>query len=561
MAMVELSGRFPQMPQGCVYLTDQIVKADYIYRQLDRFLPGKVEIWTSDHDVDCTEPKKVPKPAARFRKDDLKNRPVAIATHALFKTENADDARIFLRDGQPSYRALTLVDEQMEDVTVFETSLANTAKVIELLREQKAAEFVSHLGQLLNFMTPKTIKGGRLEKPKDDPKSWAVTNELSWFDTSEAAWFAQSYKQSVPGLEAVFGFARAMIHDYAFMVSGPKGPRFIGYEPKHRVVPGMVLLDATSDLDGVTRLCPWRVHAKVPRTRYDKLHVFHVEPFTCERLNEFFRIDKNRAAYVEWMKELIQQYMEPSEQGLVVCKKKLIDEGNLPDFSNTNDQDVYPWNVEGRSVAITYWGGPGIGSNDWKDAEVVFLFDEYFIPRGASIGKTQGLVLAPTSSGPIALMNTSNTTSEEVGWIDEGHLLRWTKQMAMRGRARRFDHEGICAEQRLIYTGDFERLLLNWSLLFPRAKFSVVRQSHDLSVYPSRRRQLLEIFSDPELPERVATAHVGERLGAKWRDVRGGLMDEEMEVMLQTLGWAYAARKGPGGAYFQRLGAVEDQKP
>jgi hypothetical protein len=37
-------------------------------------------------------------------------------------------------------------------------------------------------------------------------------------------------------------------------------------------------------------------------------------------------------------------------------------------------------------------------------------------------------------------------------------------------------------------------------------------------------------------------------------------MDKEMEVMLQTLGWSYVARKGPGGAYFQRMEAMDDQQ-
>jgi hypothetical protein len=40
--------------------------------------------------------------------------------------------------------------------------------------------------------------------------------------------------------------------------------------------------------------------------------------------------------------------------------------------------EVYPWNVEGRSVALTYWGGPGIGSNRWQDANVV----AFLCPRG-----------------------------------------------------------------------------------------------------------------------------------------------------------------------------------
>ncbi len=40
----------------------------------------------------------------------------------------------------------------------------------------------------------------------------------------------------------------------------------------------------------------------------------------------------------------------------------------------------YEWDIDGRKLCAIHWG-TGIGSNDWKDADVVFLFDEFFIPR------------------------------------------------------------------------------------------------------------------------------------------------------------------------------------
>jgi hypothetical protein len=48
-AMVRLSDENPQSPYGCLFLTDQIVKAEAMYRELAALLPGKVAIWTSDH--------------------------------------------------------------------------------------------------------------------------------------------------------------------------------------------------------------------------------------------------------------------------------------------------------------------------------------------------------------------------------------------------------------------------------------------------------------------------------------------------------------------------------
>ena len=258
--------------------------------------------------------------------------------------------------------------------------------------------------------------------------------------------------------------------------------------------------------------------------------------------------------------------MEPGQFGLVVCKKKLIDHYNIPDWPEGADgfknpstyMTGYGWDVEDRHLSITYWGGPGVGSNVWRDAQTVFLFGEYFLPRRTVIGGTQGLLLAPTTSGPIASMNAANAKSEEVATIDDGHLLRWTKQLAMRGRARLFDEHGVCGPQKLVLTGDYERLLFHKDALFPGATLSVVR---DPSRSPSRythRQALLELLSDPGLPEQLSTKQVGVRLGVKWGDISGRVINEETRMMLKALGWTYVSRKGPSGSVFCRLAQAEE---
>jgi hypothetical protein len=46
-------------PYGSVVVVDQIEKADTVFRDLNNLLPGKVAIWTTDHDKRCKQPKKV----------------------------------------------------------------------------------------------------------------------------------------------------------------------------------------------------------------------------------------------------------------------------------------------------------------------------------------------------------------------------------------------------------------------------------------------------------------------------------------------------------------------
>ena len=49
-------------------------------------------------------------------------------------------------------------------------------------------------------------------------------------------------------------------------------------------------------------------------------------------------------------------------------------------------------------------------------------------------------------------MNTLNTTTPDVTLIREGNLLRQMKQMALRGRGREYDPEGVCGKQTVVYT-------------------------------------------------------------------------------------------------------------
>jgi hypothetical protein len=208
----------------------------------------------------------------------------------------------------------------------------------------------------------------------------------------------------------------------------------------------------------------------------------------------------------------------------------------------------------GRQVSLTYWGGPGVGSNVWRNAEVVLLFDEFFLPRKAVIAKTQGHLLLPTSRGPLSKMNAHNARNPEVSLVHEGHRMRWTKQLAMRGRARFFDEHGVCGHQKLVVTGGLESMLLNKETMFPGAKVSLV-QPKSLSDYTDRER-LLYILDDPELPEQVHGKRIAELMGVEaWRDVSGDCINDATHKMIAVLGWRYVPRKT--GSVFQRLAPLD----
>jgi hypothetical protein len=126
-------------------------------------------------------------------------------------------------------------------------------------------------------------------------------------------------------------------------------------------------------------------------------------------------------------------------------------------------------------LCATHWGGLGIGVSTWREADVVFLFDEFHRPRRVTIARAQGLMSAKATEGPLARMNTLNSKTAQVDRLHEGHLLRWTKQMALRGEGRNFDEHGVCGHQKVVCAGSteqYERLVANAPQLFPGAKIA-----------------------------------------------------------------------------------------
>jgi hypothetical protein len=300
----------------------------------------------------------------------------------------------------------------------------------------------------------------------------------------------------------------------------------------------------------------------VPQGRYDKLSIVHRA--TCHgegNLKTYLSKKSNRDEYAAWIKRVIIEETKPGQEALIVCKKVLVDKQNIPGPFPKNPAAIpsptnpsYGWDIDGRHVGVTYWGGPGLGSNAWKSAEVVFLFDDYFLPRRANVANTQGLLMEPTSSGVLALMDALKTKSAEVDLIGEGHLLRWIRQMALRGRGRVFDEDGVCGGQKVVITGgrgSLERLVLHKDRLFPGAKLTISHTS-ELSNY-THREALLIVLSDPTLPNEVPATGVGKLLGAEWGNISSSLMTSNTENLVNSIGWTYIRGKGRGGSRFKRV--------
>ena len=316
----------------------------------------------------------------------------------------------------------------------------------------------------------------------------------------------------------------------------------------------MVLLDATADIDGLNELCPWRRPMQIPKATYERLDIVHVPSVAEGTLKQWLQTKEHRRDYVQHILDTVRSQVAPGQKALVVCKLDVVDarppiEGwtaNVKPFV-TDEGPRFSWEFEGRSLSLTWWGGYGIGANHWKEADVVLLFDDHHLPQHANIAVAQGVKRASATDPPLAAMTATNSRSEEVRQIREGHLLRWTKQMALRGRSREFDESGICGTQKLVVTGDLTLLMGNLQRVFPGAHV----RSEDGPVKPERHKKLtkldrlLRYLSIASLPSRVDTEQIGDHFGRPWRAFSADLTrNKNFATLLANARWRYVAKQG-----------------
>ena len=559
-AMTRYAERHPDSPAGCVLVVEQIAKADAVYRELNALMPGKVAIWTSEHDPKCRERERVQNPAAQFRANDLCHFPIIVVTHKFYSGPQGKQAQDWARDGDvfwQSRRALTIVDERPEEVEIYETTVRQAYAVREIVAD-RLPEISEHMERLILFMLPHDLDA-RNQKLRV-PGSESVTREaLAWFASDQADRVVRTYASSIPGIEPLFGFARAMSLGCAFAVPNGNLVDFIGWQPKFIVQPGMMLLDATADIDGVSQVVPWREHVDTPRATYENLEIVHVPQHTTHILKNYFEKAKNMRRYVASMVGAIKANMQPGERGLVVCKKALLDQEQVPNWGPGDPKfddpasytERFEWDIEGRKLCAINWG-TGIGANAWRDADVVFLFDEFFIPRAVAAATVQGLRGHRADEGDMASMTTIRSKAAGVDLIGKGHRLRWIKQLALRGRGRQYDSQGVCGKQRLVVSCDHRTFLANAQKLFPGANITMKEGAKSGAGKTTKVAQLIQVFSRPGLPSKVSAAEIGKLIGRPWRDV-SYLVTDDLHKCLEAIGWRYVQGRGRAGSYFERI--------
>jgi len=551
----------PNAPYGCVFVVDQIPKADKAYQELNALLPGEVAVWTGEHDPKCKTWEKLSGPPdAVFDRDELKRYPIIVVTHQFYNDRNGYKAKRVLRDGREHDRALTIIDERPDgEVDTYEITLDKAQRLKDALVERRP-DLREPLDVLLGLLMPYTLgnDSNTIRRPTRDLGVEALAKKLEWFATAEAeSVVVQNARDGLGDLGQLFGVAKSFAKGWAVAVPTKSTTYFVGWDRKGMEKPGMMLLDATSDIDGVSYIAPWRDVAEVPQARYDNLEIILVSQHTKRKLKEYLGFAKNQIAYVSHTLSVINEHMQPGEHGLVICKKTLFDHARIPTWPESDPRrdtpqlytDKYRWDVDGRKLCAVHWG-TGIGRNEWKDADVVFLFDEFYIPRRTSVAQVQALREETAEQGDLGSMTTISSKARGVDILNLGHRLRHMRQMALRGRARIYDQHGVCGKQRLVISCDLKSFLEHKDKLFPGAKITVVGGRLESATWPTKVLDALGKV-DPHTTE-IKTRLLERTMGKPWRSISSNVLTPQFDAALSGLGWKYEPGKGCKGSSFRR---------
>ena len=517
---------------------------------------GATALWTSLHRHTGVDRKKAFEelgfiPNRLVDKRTLGGQRIIIVTHKTLeqelKTGKAEGILSFM--SQP--RSIVFIDEHPDLVQQVQA----TPKAVEYLHEELVRNAPDHpwlpvLAQAvhaMNLITHGSSGQGYVPAALIAPETACTFDDESgvslWDMTDpEASEGVRLGEQAK--LQQVVEFLRAAAQGRAFY--SRKDCRFFAYSLHLGTdYPGFVLLDATSELAGLVTLNPNVSTVPVVHVDYERLQVLTMDmPNKFRRVREALKVAAIRHEYGKYIRESVLANTQAGDDVLVVTHKDVL-LGEL--IGVTSDDPNLPTDWEGRKVSTQHWGA-GVGSNKFRDKTHVFMFGSFYQPGAVTIAQTHGWSGEALSAETLALAESVPrlgglySPRGDYQQVHEGNVLRWTKQLAMRGKARSVDSAGKCEGMKLFLTLELGMLVPNMHRLFPNAPAPVpAALPAYLAAEPQQGRQALVLMAQESRLAYISAGDIAARIG-----IRTDLLSREykaQEAVLKPLGWVLKPAK------------------
>lgn len=417
-------------------------------------------------------------PNRLVEKHQLRSSRIVIVTHEKLKNE----VKYSRDDGVVKYlgrdRDAVFIDESPTVLETYECTATDIQALHDLLvsgREcgavlpllSKTVQCMSVIMQADegSYLAAEVIsKEGALELDKLLPEDlWKLTDDSV---------SSEERKKQIRNISNVIEFLRAASCGNAYYSKIDK--TFFSYRLHlSKIYSGYVLLDATSDIEGLVILDNGINALKVPTIDYQKLGLFSISvPRRFRRdIKSLLKKRDSVEEYVQFMRDTVYANTGPGDQVLIVAQKTLFDQNLLM----AAEDPARPSDWDGRIVGTQHWGA-GVGSNHFRHKTHVFLFGDYLLPRSATIARAHAWSGSRITNEQLEMA----VSRRELGMryspkgiyaaCHEGFRLRWIKQLAMRGTARRIDADGKAMPMKLFTTMEHELFTSTYERIFPGAR-------------------------------------------------------------------------------------------
>jgi hypothetical protein len=327
---------------------------------------------------------------------------------------------------------------------------------------------------------------------------------------------------------------------------------FIAYRLDFEPKAGFILLDATADITGLVDLHPdIKLADQCIQVDYSNLKVIHGRlPKSFQNIRKVKERHELGTRYGRWIKKTVLANTKAGDDVLVVVHKAVLDL-NFVIPANAPEQ---PDNWEGRTINTQNWGA-GVGLNKFKNKSHVFLFHEFHPKRSKTISDTHAWGQQDISD---ELLTKAEGKKKTTGIYSptgiylspyEGHLLRWHKQLAMRGNARNVDDNGKCGAMTLYTTMPMNRLLKHYDRLFPNAalpmKAELPTSSHELTENLTGKEGLKDILMSCMKAE-ISADEILRLTGIKSNHLARDFNSETVSPIASAYGWRLVSAKDLG---------------
>ena len=516
---------------------------------------GSTTLWSSLHKHKGVDRKKAFDelgfiPERTVDKSTLGARRIIIVTHSALEQELESGKSEGVLHFMGRFRSVVFIDEHPELVQ----QVRSTPEAVQNLHDQIMRQhnpghpWLPVMARAVLAMSEHTHGTGQRFIPAEiipaELASVFDTDEVSLWELTdlESSDVVRLVKQA--RFQEVLDFLRAAAQGRAFY--SRKECQFFGYSlnlGSH--YPGFVLLDATSELAGLVTLHPNVTSVPVLPVNYERLNVFSMDmPAKFRKVRDALKVAATSREYSQFIRDSVLANTQPGDDVLVVVHKEVL---SMEIIGVTSDDPATPTDWEGRAVNTQHWGA-GVGLNKFRHKTHVFMFGSFYLPGSATVAQTHGWSQQALTAESLAHAQSVRSTGSVYAprgmyrQVAEGNVLRWIKQLAMRGTARSVDGEGKCLPMKLFLTLELGLLVPNMQRLFPNAPMPVpAERPAYLAQDKLQGRQALVNLAMRSKREYISAEEIEARTGIVTSKL--GREYAAVEATLKPLGWSLKSAK------------------